>query len=779
MKKTALKTVSALLLGITILATLLFGILSMPHSLWGNAEEETVNVSATLKVDDEEIAENATKEILAGDSFTLSAVVATTGGDEYMWGGITLICMVTVKVPQEGGGFADGEATDFITFGDALALEGSFTSFDNSTGYEAMDDGGTIYHTVRFMIANNGLSDVNLNESATMAIKLTVKEGVKQGTQLSFKIDDEVFSGYSSITYDPLGIDEMIATEDSNFTVDDVTVTVRQKSTDNTLSSVVVGTTDTNTQTYSKTDETPLATSISYDYNEATVLSSVNITPTANNEYATIYMAAGSTAPDPDTATPVTSGTATNITLTEGVRVVTVLVKAEDNSTKTYTVTIVDKYVALSALDIQVGTKTEGVTKKGLREGVTFNADTLTYTVDVPGDYADSDTGVKITPTIAEGHGIQEAVALAGTNCSTENNSIASGSSFQVTGISDDGTLTLTVTASDNTTTKVYTITFKVWSVEIGDVTVQVQGQSKTYDSDAEKAEEKKIDYYFLLTDEAECKGKFLITAQDGIPVQVRASSSDTAEDYDKDNPKEYGAGTYYIVLTAPAGNTKECVAVLSKMEFLELAADSTYQFIYEETTGTGNKTKNYLRTYHESKMMHGVDDKDFEKVVLGNIAPKTTINTFLSNISPSQLGMIRIYNNKGQLLYDCGADIEGIDKANYDKWSKYRISTSWYVQYGGTAENPLETVYISVLGDTSCNGVIDAADTVKISAHISKKKLIEDLEVRLAAYVNNNGTVAAKDVTILNQIITLKKDIESYLYKIETTEPTTATTGE
>lgn len=730
-----------------------------------SAVEPEAKVNATLKIDGKEASGSDIPEILAGDDFQLSMTASTTDGDNYIWGSLTLVYLITVKIPNESGVLTDLASNDdvlnYITVGVSLPIEGTCSAFHNTTTYELMEDEDK-YYTIKFSVANEALEDVSMTNDFSVIVPITVKDTAPEGTQISFDIETNL--GLSLITYYDSDLQEYsLSAQEPNFSTGTASLKVRRKSEDNTLSSVVVGTTSANAQTFAKTDTVALAESIDYNYNESTVISSVNITPTANDEYATIYMAAGSTAPNPDTDTPVTSGTKTSIALADGVRTVTILVKAETGTTKTYTITIVDQYAALSAFDIKVGTKSEGVTKIGLESGVTFAPDTLAYTVNVPSDYASSDEKVTITPTVADGHGIQTSIALEGTNSTPAASTVTSGSAVEVTAISDNGTLKFTVTASDNTTKREYLVTFRVWSVETGNIDVKVQGASKTYENDSVKAAEKKIDYYFLLSDEAECKGKFLITAQDGIPVKIGTTASATPEEYDAN--KEYGAGTYQIILTAPAGNTKTYIASLSKMEFLELAADSTYQFIFEETEGTGARAKTYLRTYHEKNMTHGVDDKDFEKIVLGNIAPKTTVNGFLSNINPSQLSMIRIYNNKNQLIYNCGQAIEGIDQTGYNKWSKYRISTSWYVQYGGTEENPLETIYISVLGDTSGNGVIDAADVVKMNMHITKRKLLEDLEVRLAAYVTNGGKVAASDISTLNQVIMLKKTIESYLY--------------
>ncbi len=630
----------------------------------------------------------------------------------------------------------------------------------------------TVDSGIRFSIPyqgeyqDNGKADAlstSEYQKYTIKAQLKVAETVPPDTEIEFSIpaNDKWAVSY----FEGNSPDEVLdSRKDGSMVVVGTSVKVRKIGTDNTLSELTVGIGNETFPPFIATEDTPIATTLTCNYEKADAITEVALTPTLSDEkYAKAYIAAGSTAPDPATATPVASGTEVKIALEEGVRVVTILVKAETGDTKTYTITIVDKYVALSSLDIQVGTKTDGVIKKGLREGVLFAPDTLAYTVDVPGDYAESDTGVTITPTIAEGHDIQTTVTLSGTNCSLANNSVASESSFQVTDIKSNAELTLTVTASDNTTTKVYTITFQVWSVDTGDISVRVQGENKPYNSDEDKAKEKNIDYYFLLTDEIECKGKFLITAQDGIPVQICAYLSDTPEAYDES--KVYGAGTYYIILTAEAGNTKTYVAVLTQQEYLELVEDSIYDFLLEESIDEDGDIYLYRRTYKEKSVLHGFEQKDV-RIVLGQIKPETSVNAFIQNIIPSQRNIVRLYTNKNVLIYNEGKPGEDITEEELNSSEDYRISTSWYLQFGGTEEAPLETIYLSVLGDVNCDGYVDARDITRINQNIKEVVKFDALEVRLAAYVSNKGYISAFDISETNKLIKEVKKIEDYYYK-------------
>lgn len=796
MKQKALRIGTSLFLGIVAFLALLLSVF-LPYRVH-IAKAVAVSTQATLAINGQS---EGNIEVLAGDEITLSVHLTSKNLDNYSWAAMTLCVFIT---DSDG----NDKASDYFVLPPTNPIEelnGGWSdeswneSYYNSSSWKEAGDeseGGTSYLQSGMQFSFNRLTNLKpASEDFTLSVKLKLKNTLTSGTVIKFATDNQTYNEaffveYEDIDHLPFILwlnpdDNLNEDIDGEFTANDVTIIVREKSSDNTLSSLKIRTTDTNEASYPKEGETSVTDPITFDHTDSAVLSSVYITPTANNEHATIYIAAGSTL-EPKDEYKVESSKPISIDLSSGVRTVTILVVAENGATKTYTVTVVDKYVALSDLKIEIGTKTDGVTKIGLESGGAFDTTSLiytvdlsaplndAYTVDVPSDYASSETGVKITPTIAEGHDIQSTVALTltDTNGTPTNSSVESGSAVQVTGIANGDTLVVTAITSDGSKAE-YVITFKLWSVDTGTLTVKVQGAEKEYVSDDEKAAEKKINYYFLLTDEAECKGKFKITPSiTNIPIQIQ-SFGGTAENYDA--TKEYGAGTYTIILTADAGNTKQYVASLSKMEYLELAADSTYQFISEVTEGTGARAKSYRRAYAEMKWTHGIDDKNFEKIVLGNIAPKTTVNAFLKNISTSQHSMIRIYNNKGKLVYNCGAAGEDFDAENFDKWNKLRVSTSWYVQYGGTEENPLDTVYISVLGDISCNGLIDSSDASRINTHAAKLRLLEELEVRLAAYVvNNRGTITTSDSSKINLIIMSKDNIENYFYK-----PETETTGE
>ena len=61
------------------------------------------------------------------------------------------------------------------------------------------------------------------------------------------------------------------------------------------------------------------------------------------------------------------------------------------------------------------------------------------------------------------------------------------------------------------------------------------------------------------------------------------------------------------------------------------------------------------------------------------------------------------------------------------------------------------ETVYLSVLGDTDGNGVVNSLDVTVLNMKIKNTaELSTKVEVRLACYIENSGIVRAQDVSAI-----------------------------
>ena len=135
----------------------------------------------------------------------------------------------------------------------------------------------------------------------------------------------------------------------------------------------------------------------------------------------------------------VTSGSASNVIgLNVGSNTITVVVTAQDDTTKTYTVTVMRESSSnadLSGLTLSSGTLNP-----------TFGAGTTSYTASV----GNSVSSLTVTPTVADP---TATVTVNGA-------SVASGSASNGIGLNvGSNTITVVVTAQDGTTTKTYTVT--------------------------------------------------------------------------------------------------------------------------------------------------------------------------------------------------------------------------------------------------------------------------------------------------------------------------------
>lgn len=169
------------------------------------------------------------------------------------------------------------------------------------------------------------------------------------------------------------------------------------------------------------------AGTISYTNSVAYTTSSLNVIPTIADNTAAFKV----------NGIAVTSGSPVTLPLNVGDNTVTVVVTAQDNSTKTYTVTInraaPSANAELSNLLLDQGTLSPA-----------FAAETISYTNDV----AYTVSNLNVTPTIADN------TATLKVNGST----ITSGSKVNVPLIIGANTITIMVTAQDNST-KTYTVT--------------------------------------------------------------------------------------------------------------------------------------------------------------------------------------------------------------------------------------------------------------------------------------------------------------------------------
>jgi tRNA threonylcarbamoyladenosine modification (KEOPS) complex Pcc1 subunit len=169
----------------------------------------------------------------------------------------------------------------------------------------------------------------------------------------------------------------------------------------------------------------------SYTASLANGVSSVTVTPTRNESHASIKVNGNS----------VTSGSASGtINLNVGANTITIVVTAQDGTTKTYTITVgvigeppVSSDARLSTLTISTGTLSP-----------VFDSNTISYTASV----LNGTNSVTITPTRFESHA----------TITVNGNSVTSGLSSTINLNTGSNTITVIVTAQDGQTNKTYTI---------------------------------------------------------------------------------------------------------------------------------------------------------------------------------------------------------------------------------------------------------------------------------------------------------------------------------
>ena len=489
---------------------------------------------------------------------------------------------------------------------------------------------------------------------------------------------------------------------------------------------------------------------------------------------------------------------------------------------KSYPVILEIAYVRLSNLTgaCDTGTLT-GVTKNGVSYNekydetssgwvlkdaanpvTSFDPDQKIWRVYVP-----SNAGrIDLTPTVIDHFGANTSIALAkdtdasalkitdipadADTAANEITSIASGTAFRISDIPVDtetalasGTFTvkLTVTANDGTTTEESTLKLQIVSVVTAIDTFTVTGISNnTYTNDTSKVTEgtapdyaDRVDYYFSMDQETAYEddsgtpiavGKMIVALkQSGAKVYVRVPDAAAGEGATKD--VEFTAsdthiiGKHTLVVKSEAGNEETFIVVLAKPDVLQLMFDSNYQFLFRRLLREGSGE--YLRTAYdeeEIKYVHGVDDKDFDRIVLGQILPSTSVKGFMDNI-PAQLHkFVRLYgkvNGTNTLIFD--RENGAVDAETFDKADRLPVATGWHIEFGADADHPTDIIYLAVFGDTDGDGLLGANDSGNINSYITgtpEEKAAWTEEFLLAAYVAQTGGIGAADASAINAMI-------------------------
>ncbi|MCI9009558.1 MAG: hypothetical protein HFE27_00010 [Clostridia bacterium] len=461
-----------------------------------------------------------------------------------------------------------------------------------------------------------------------------------------------------------------------------------------------------------------------------------------------------------------------DITVSGTNRILYVQATPEDGNTanqKIYKITLTFTYARLSNLiATSSGFTDTSITKFDLELGESgvFDPDTFEYIAYVP----EGTTSTEVKPTLATDYGIATTVRVVKDGNYTMlggSTSVNNESSLFLQNISNNEKISFELTAQDGTTKKTYKITFEIVTTDTSLDSIVVKGNTSDAEipNNEEKAQELGKDYYYSIGDDP-AQAKITITTTDeNATVEIAKVGEDgTVGEYTEYDPNAvYDVGEYVIKVTASAGNSEEYTLVLDQFDGFELDENSEFALIalIEDTTESG-KTVHYRRTYEELNWVHGVNDRNVERYVLGEIVAGATLTDLVANFSSAQLNKINVYANDGAIIYE--GNNGGIVSGN----AGLTICTGWKIQYGTGAA--ADIIYVSILGDVSGDGRIRMADAADIGSYVAGNQGItfEDLEVKLAAYIGNNGSISMRDSANISSIVAGNAGvtIETYLRK-------------
>lgn len=727
MKKFLNKTTMAIILAVAMALTLFIGLIFATRGEVAIAAEVPTTVKLTAD----------TTSFCPGTTFKLTITINGSGKD---------LSSITLQIgPMQDDGYSiDTEKTKNLTlsnatYNDALSRASNtggiqsenryktygmfFISFGDCDDYNITVGQGFVVATVDVTIS----SDIDV--SSATETELTYNIGIRHTPQNYVNYSDETRAVAS----------------DSSLLDEPLIFTVREPSDNNNLSSLKIGQgSDTSAYqiinlTDSAFDKDNIAITVT-DLGEPLVIVSET-----EDGGAKVTLQPGDI--------QVTDGQGSISIPSDGV--VTIQVKAENGDIQTYTLNVKVVGAILTALTVETDTEITGLTKNGLKE--TFDSSTTEYTIYVPSD----STKVTITATVSTGHSEDTTMELACTGTAKTSATATSGVAFEVTGMEDADTLTITLKASDGDTnsSKSYVITFDKVDVDASLKTITVVGSvtQKTFSSSELKATANNVDYYYMVTGETNASSVVTLAANSSAATVKLNDAEYTAA-------KTLTEGKHTINILAEAGNSKTYTFYLKNYVALELIEDTVFDFMYEDVIEQYGDEYYYRKTYKQSGLVHGVDDINSERLVIGQVSEYTSINQFLTNFKDTS--KIKLYDGTGELFFNLGSVGSDYTEDDLDDPDYYSVGTGWYIEYvvDGNVE---ETIYISVLGDLDGDGYILSADIFTMSRVITGVvNTFDKVEYRLAGYVCNvTGTIGADDISAVSAHIKNSKSITNYFY--------------
>ncbi len=184
----------------------------------------------------------------------------------------------------------------------------------------------------------------------------------------------------------------------------------------------------------------------------------------------------------------------------------------------------------------------------------------------------------------------------------------------------------------------------------------------------------------------------------------------------------------------------------------LVVKVESSYDYIYLDKDGI-------RQTYKQNNITHKLNDDSIynncNKYVLGGIKAGTTLSELLTSFeNDSELIVVKNSIN-GKVIGNNELLATGYELILYTDSSKQSV---------------YDTIYLSVLGDLTGDGVINSAD-VNYSRRIASNEIDFSkmpLEFQLAGLVENKGKITAIDSEILWNVVTKGFDILNYFNKSE-----------
>ncbi len=197
-----------------------------------------------------------------------------------------------------------------------------------------------------------------------------------------------------------------------------------------------------------------------------------------------------------------------------------------------------------------------------------------------------------------------------------------------------------------------------------------------------------------------------------------------------------------------------------NELRFEKTIESGKYDFVYLEN--------DLRKAYTETGFVHTKNDFDKsqlvndKKVVLGKISPNTSVNEFIGNLNFAS-NMLKLYNNDN-LIYNKGEQTQY--SSLYDNGLELAVGTGWKLEVYASSGNKIEDIYLSVLGDITGDGKVNAADCNYLRKIVVNNEFSTlTAEQKLSALIVNRGrTPNNTDIQIIWEVVCGRVDINDFI---------------